>query len=61
METEQVKAKAFPFDAVIFDMDGVIVDTEYFYVCELREFARELGIPVTEQELQAARRYVKGR
>lgn len=52
METEQVKTKAFPFDAVIFDMDGVIVDTEYFYVCELREFARELGIPVTEQELR---------
>ena len=22
---------AFPFDAVIFDMDGVIVDTEYYY------------------------------
>ena len=23
---------AFPFDAVIFDMDGVIVDTEYYYL-----------------------------
>ena len=25
---------AFPFDAVIFDMDGVIVDTEYYYLGE---------------------------
>lgn len=43
----------FPFEAVIFDMDGVLVDTEYFYVQELRAFCREFGIPVTEDELKA--------
>ena len=41
----------FPFEAVIFDMDGVLVDTEYFYVQELRAFSRKFGIPVTEDEL----------
>lgn len=41
----------FPFKAVIFDMDGVLVDTEYFYVKELRAFSDEFGIPVTEDEL----------
>ena len=35
---------AFPFDAVIFDMDGVIVDTEYYYLGETAAFAKELGI-----------------
>ncbi len=34
---------AFPFDAVIFDMDGVIVDTEYYYLGETAAFAKELG------------------
>ena len=31
---------AFPFDAVIFDMDGVIVDTEYYYLGETAAFAK---------------------
>ena len=35
---------AFPFDAVIFDMDGVIVDTEYYYLGETAAFAKELGL-----------------
>ena len=35
---------AFPFDAVIFDMDGVIVDTEYYYLGETAVFAKELGL-----------------
>ncbi len=43
----------YPFEAVIFDMDGVLVDTEYFYVQELCAFSREFGIPVTEDELKA--------
>ena len=42
---------AFPFDAVIFDMDGVIVDTEYYYLGETAEFAKELGLNLTQEEL----------
>ena len=42
---------AFPFDAVIFDMDGVIVDTEYYYLGETAAFAKELGLNLTPEEL----------
>ena len=42
---------AFPFDAVIFDMDGVIVDTEYSYLGETAAFAKELGLNLTQEEL----------
>lgn len=35
---------AFPFDAVIFDMDGVIVDTEYYYLARLPRLPRSLGL-----------------
>jgi len=42
---------AFPFDAVIFDMDGVIVDTEYYYLGETAVFAKELGLNLTQEEL----------
>ena len=42
---------AFPFDAVIFDMDGVIVDTEYYYLGETAAFAKELGLNPTQEEL----------
>mgnify|MGYP002224600373 FL=1 len=42
---------AFPFDAVIFDMDGVIVDTEYYYLGETAAFAKELGLNLTQEEL----------
>lgn len=41
---------AFPFAAVIFDMDGVIVDTEAFYKEELRAYAAHLGIQGTVDE-----------
>ena len=41
---------AFPFDAVIFDMDGVIVDTEYYYLGETAAFAKELGLSLTQEE-----------
>ena len=43
----------FPFDAVIFDMDGVIVDTEAFYQDQERQFADELGLPVGDDEILA--------
>ena len=43
----------FPFKAVIFDMDGVIVDTERYYWDELRALADHLGINVTTEELNA--------
>lgn len=43
----------FPFDAVIFDMDGVIVDTEAFYQDQERQFADDLGLPVGDDEILA--------
>ncbi len=36
--------------AVIFDMDGVIIDSEPLYLKVNREVFRELGIPFTEEE-----------
>ncbi len=39
-------AATFPFDAVIFDMDGVIVDSEYFYMGELEAYATDMGFDV---------------
>lgn len=41
----------FPFEAVIFDMDGVIVDTEAFYQSVLRKYVARLGIDVSAGEL----------
>ena len=41
----------YPFRAVIFDMDGVLVDTEMFYVRELADYAAHLGIEATREEL----------
>ena len=47
---------AFPFDAVIFDMDGVIVDTEYYYLGETAAFAKELVEP-DSRGIERAGRY----
>lgn len=44
---------AFPFKAVIFDMDGVIVDTEMFYCREFLALSEEVGMGLTEQEVFA--------
>lgn len=40
----------FPFEAVVFDMDGVLVDTEAAYQDELVDFIHTFGLPVTESE-----------
>ena len=41
----------FPFKAVIFDMDGVLIDTEMLYWTQLRDFSEDLGLGVTVEEL----------
>lgn len=43
----------FPFDAVIFDMDGVLVDTEFAFMLEERSFFDAHGIEVSDEELFA--------
>ena len=43
----------FPYLAVIFDMDGVIVDTEAFYTDQERRFADDNGLPVSDDEVIA--------
>ena len=41
----------FPFQAVIFDMDGVLVDTEMHYWRELKAFSDAKNLGVTKREL----------
>lgn len=41
----------YPFKAVIFDMDGVIVDSETFYQEEMRAFGNDIGVEVSDSEL----------
>lgn len=43
---------SFPFAAVIFDMDGVIIDSEAHYQAEQRVFLDEFGIDVSDEELR---------
>lgn len=44
---------AFPFKAVIFDMDGVLIDSEWYYLDEQRRFFKDFGIQVgAEDQLQ---------
>lgn len=45
--------KPFPFVAVIFDMDGVLVDTEWAYKQELIAFSEDMGFGLTDAELNA--------
>ena len=44
---------SFPFAAVIFDMDGVLVDTEWAYKQELVAFGKDMGFGLTDEELNA--------
>lgn len=39
-----------PFRAVIFDMDGVLFDSEWYYYHELAVFSDAFGLGVTEEE-----------
>ncbi|MFW5823021.1 MAG: HAD family hydrolase, partial [Tangfeifania sp.] len=41
-----------PFDAVIFDMDGVLVNSEPFYVEVEQTNFRQLGLTISEEEHQ---------
>ncbi len=41
------------FQAVLFDMDGVLVNSEPHYWAEERVFYRELGVPLSDAQLQA--------
>ena len=41
------------FDAVLFDCDGVLVDSEPIAIAVLREFLRGLGLSIGEDEAYA--------
>lgn len=53
MATSPQTPATFPFKAVIFDMDGVIVDTEMFYCREFLALSEEVGMGLTESEVFA--------
>lgn len=46
----QARAEGFPFAAVIFDMDGVIVDSEWAYVQRNLDFAHDAGFELSREE-----------
>jgi beta-phosphoglucomutase-like phosphatase (HAD superfamily) len=44
--------KLTSFDAVIFDMDGVLVNSEPFYIEVEQTNFRQLGLEISEEEHQ---------
>jgi len=44
---------AYPFDAVLFDLDGVIIDTTELHYSVWREFAEARGIACSREMLLA--------
>jgi mannitol-1-/sugar-/sorbitol-6-/2-deoxyglucose-6-phosphatase len=48
-----VKSNARPIEAVVFDMDGVLVDSEPIWRAVEREVFARVGIEVTDQDLMA--------
>ncbi|OGK78179.1 MAG: hypothetical protein A2W08_12670 [Candidatus Rokubacteria bacterium RBG_16_73_20] len=44
------RRRPLPYDAVVFDMDGVLVDSEPMHVDAMREVLRPLGVAYTDRE-----------
>jgi beta-phosphoglucomutase-like phosphatase (HAD superfamily) len=50
LTTQYLAKNALPdFEAVIFDMDGVVLDTEPSYVHAWKQAAAEFGVPIDEE------------
>jgi beta-phosphoglucomutase-like phosphatase (HAD superfamily) len=50
MVTGMFETAALPFDAVLFDCDGVLVDSEHITNTVLRTMLHELGWPISEAD-----------
>ena len=44
---------AFPFDAVIFDMDGCLIDSERLYAQCWKMAFHKMGIPISDETLNS--------